>query len=63
MKFPHVIHTQLSGLLGCCVGGGRDEVTHLGELVYYHKDSIMAPLCDGHLSDEIHGDCVSRDEW
>ena len=34
----------------------RGKMTHLGELVYYHKDSYVPLLSFGQMSDSVHRD-------
>lgn len=42
------------------IGGGGDEVTHLGEAVHHGEDRIVAKGCHGEGCDEVHGDAFPR---
>ena len=60
MKLEDVREKERGESWGIDIGGGGDEVTHLGEAVHHGEDSIVATGCHGEGCDEVHGDAFPR---
>ena len=60
MEFEDVREKERGKRGGIDVGGGGDEVTHLGEAVHNGEDGVMAEGCEREGCDEVHGDAFPR---
>jgi len=60
MKLKDVREKERGKRGGVDIGGGGNEVTHLGETVHNGEDSVVAECCHGEGCDEVHGDAFPR---
>ena len=61
-----MIHVKSSHLLPSHLRCGGDQVCHLWQLVYHHKQSCVSIIGLRQLHDEVHGrniPCLIRDWW